>query len=575
MVCHHPAAVRFLVVVVLLFGGWSEGFSLPRDGRPAGVTTRRSGERRWAPRVVALTTSHDDEETGNPLSNTPVASSSSSSSKEGVGADAKESSHGDAPVSLPAVDLRSTTISYQYLSYFYLQDEIGLSEETMWKITYEAGSVLGMTAATIRHKVDVLRETMALTDADVRTIIERQPSVLQLSADKNLAPTLLFLLRSLDLGRDDLRRLIVGCPAILTYSRDNLRTKLRFFQHILQFSKAECRQIFVKEPTILRAGVRTGLFPRMRFLLRDVQLSPDDLKSIVLRHPRILLYSLDQNLIPKLVFFCLITLRMETFQVSRLLKAYPEFLGYNLDRHILPISRYFLQDLDYSTPEFTKILLTYPRLVTNSLTKIKHVVGYLRFEQDLSAAQVRRVLYQAPQILGLNTDVSLRGKVRFLRESLHLEQDDDWKRVLSGMPNLLLLSIDRNLQPKISYLLGAFDGNTDVLRAAVVRLPTLLGYSLDKRIIPRMEAIQKAGIDEPGCITVGIPMKEERFQQWLEGRARREEKATAAGPSTMEENSLNGPDETNAPKGDASKSSDDFSRSGRIVHWTRDRRLPR
>jgi mTERF domain-containing protein len=305
-----------------------------------------------------------------------------------------------------------------------------------------------------------------------------------------------------------------------------------------------------------------------------VQLSPDDLKSIVLRHPRILLYSVDQNLIPKLVFFCLITLRMETFQVSRLLKAYPEFLGYNLDRHILPISRYFLQDLDYSTPEFTKILLTYPRLVTNSLTKIKHVVGYLRFEQDLSASQVRRVLYQAPQILGLNTDVSLRGKVRFLRESLHLETDDDWKRVVSGMPNLLLLSIDKNLQPKISYLLGAFDGNTDVLRAAVVRLPTLLGYSLDKRIIPRMEAIQKAGIDEPGCITVGIPMKEERFQQWLEGRARREEKAMA-GPSTMEENSLNSPDETNASKDEASKSVDDDSRSGRIVHWTRDRRLPR
>lgn len=52
------------------------------------------------------------------------------------------------------------------------------------------------------------------------------------------------------------------------------------------------------------------------------------------------------------------------------------------------------------------------------------------------------------------------------------------------------------------------------LRQAVLTLPTLLGYSLEKRIKPRMERILDAGL-EPIKITVGITMKEDNFSKWL------------------------------------------------------------
>ena len=462
------------------------------------------------------------------------------------------------PISLADLGSFSTNVSY-----FYLKNELGLSEEVMWKITYDAGPVLGMTADNIRRKVQVLRDLMDLTDEELRTIVERQPSVLQLSADKNLSPTILNLLRLLDFSRGELKALIVAFPGILTYSQANLRSKIRFFTHILGLSIEDTRKVFLKEPKLFRTGVHTGLFPRMKFLVRDVQVSVEDLRKIVVRHPRILSYSLENNLVPKLVFYCLLTIRLEPLQVSQLLTKYPEFMVYNLDQQILPITRYFLQDLDFSLPEFQKILLRYPRLVTNSLTKIKHVLGYLRFEMDMSAAQVRRVLYQAPSLLGLATDTTLRDKVTYIRDALDLD-DAQWKQLLTGIPSILLLSVEKNLQPKFAYLTEAFERDVKGLREAILRLPTLLGYSLEKRIIPRMEAIRKAGIDDPGSITVCIPMKEESFDKWLRGRVRKLDKQHQT--ERKEERIVLSIVSNPVPPPSAAES------TGRVVHWTRDRR---
>jgi mTERF domain-containing protein len=294
----------------------------------------------------------------------------------------------------------------------------------------------------------------------------------------------------------------------------------------------------------------------------------DKLRLIVQKNPRILLYSLDDNLIPKLIFYLIMTLGMDLKQVERTLLSYPYILDYNLDRHILPITKYFVKDLEVSPTEFRGILLKFPRLLTHSLSKIKHVVGYLRYELGLTGAQVKRVLYQAPQVIGLNTEGNLASKVEFLRAAFALNPDQ-LRSVVAGMPTLLVLSIDRNLQPKTDYLREAFggndDGNHEALQEAILRLPTLLGYSLDKRIRPRLQAILDAGLD-PSRITVGIPMTAERFDGWLH---RRKEKAQSIVPARRKIKGRN--PQSIVPAQLPSLTVPDSDPAGRIVHWTRPR----
>lgn len=482
------------------------------------------------------------------------------------------------------------------VSYFYLLHELGLSEDVMWKITHDAATVLGMTADNIRQKVQVLQFAMDLSIDDIKNMIERQPSLLQLSAMHNLSPTLDWFMDSLSLSKKELRQLIVSQPSLLTCAESNLEFKLEFFttNRGLGFSIDECRKLLLEEPRLWTCGVKSGLLPRVRFLMNEVGFPKEKLRIVVQKNPRILLYSLRDNLAPKLVNYFIMTLQMEPKDIVKLLVTYPQVLDYNLDRHILPITYYFLNDLDYSVHEFRAILLKFPRLLTHSLRKMKHVVGYLRYELGLDAAGVKRVLYQAPQIFGLNTEENLKPKVEFLQQFVTEETDSSGnkdkedeeeqqqvtRRLILGMPTVLNLSVGANLRPKLEYLKNALvlpeqhytspgaDGKS--LRETLLSAPALLGYSLDKRIRPRMEKIIDAGIPA-ASITTGITMTEAKFQKWLQGRVKSKSKqslvlrknfypVTPVSVSTGEA----------IEEGSSTKKYVD--RSARIVHWKRERK---
>ena len=89
--------------------------------------------------------------------------------------------------------------------------------------------------------------------------------------------------------------------------------------------------------------------------------------------------------------------------------------------------------------------------------------------------------------------------------------------VTASQPSLLILNVTENLQPKVDYLVEAFGGNQDVLRAVVLQIPALLAYSLENRIRPRLEAIIKAGL-APSEIKNGIVFKDDDFEIWLKNK---------------------------------------------------------
>ncbi len=415
------------------------------------------------------------------------------------------------------------------LSYFYLRDELGISEDVMWKITNDAPSVLGLKANNVRNKVHVLQALVGFTDDEIRQLISSQPTLLQLSVKKNLSPSILFWIRQLQFGKEELKTVILGCPALLKYSRSNVNAKLVFFRKTMGYSVSDCRKIFVKEPRLLTASVKTGLIPRLTFLHKEVVISITDIRKIVLKNPRVLMMSVEQNLTPKCVFYFIMTLQMNTKDVGKLLVKYPQILDYNLEHHTLPIHHYFLS-LDFSTYEFSRILQKHPRLITYSLIHIKRRIGYLRFGLSLEANAIRRILYQCPQIVSLGQE-NLERTVDFLLQAVapgaslqgsttsasEVLDDQDALAIvqilIAGLPTLLGLSIDKNLAPKVEYLRAKL--GQDELASALLRMPALLGYSLQNRIQPRLERMMGAKVP-PQKITVAITLKEDAFEQWLQ-----------------------------------------------------------
>jgi len=237
-----------------------------------------------------------------------------------------------------------------------------------------------------------------------------------------------------------------------------------------------------------------------------------------------------------------------------------------LEQHMLPIARFFLGELEFSPFELRKIVLKFPRLMTHSLFKIKHTVGYLRYQLGMNAEQVKRVLFQAPQVISLSTDDTLVSKVSFLRDAFGLEEGSDLRKVIVGMPTLLLCSVEKNLSPKADFLLQHFNGDQMEIRQAVLTLPTLLGYSLDKRIRPRMARLLDIGA-EPIKITVGITMTDENFDIWLENKRNRIKNNGHL--STRKRRSKNTEHMINSSSIVQSDSGSRPPLSGRIMHWKR------
>jgi hypothetical protein len=210
-------------------------------------------------------------------------------------------------------------------------------------------------------------------------------------------------------------------------------------------------------------------------------------------------------------------------------------------------------------------LLKFPRLMTHSLFKIKHVVGYLRYQLGMDANEVKRILYQAPQVISLNTDDTLVSKVSFLRDFFALENGTPLRKVIAGMPTLLLCNVENNLKPKAQYLLEQFGGDEFKLRKAILTLPTLLGYSLEKRIRPRMARILEVGV-EPIKITVGVTMTNDNFEKWLHNKRLRIQNG---GYLVDTRRSQKKEQIEKSAKRAADDDLEAQQRSGRIVHWKR------
>jgi mTERF domain-containing protein len=404
------------------------------------------------------------------------------------------------------------------IAYFYLQNTLGLSEEAMWRVTLDSESILGMTPRNLEKKVSLLRRTMNLSDEDVRVILGKQPTLLHYSADRNLAPTILFLVRALDLSKSELRAMVMDCPSILSYSLENLRKKIAFFTALSDDTGGidSTRELLVGTPKLLQSAVDTALVPKLTFLTNEINFSLEELRLLVKKNPKLLLYSLDENLREKIVFFFILQLHMQPEEVRRILLAYPQIMDYNLENHMKPIAEYFMTELQFSAAEVGTITLKFPRLFSYSLFKIKHVIGYLRYELELDPRQAKRVVFQAPQVLGLG-ESSLKEKLSFLKIRLNLTVDE-LGLVLSKMPTLVCLAVETSLVPKLEYLenslLAEHPTANHSLKEIILKQPTVLGYSLNGRLRPRMEQLMEAGIS-PSKITVGISMPEDRFQLWL------------------------------------------------------------
>ena len=84
------------------------------------------------------------------------------------------------------------------------------------------------------------------------------------------------------------------------------------------------------------------------------------------------------------------------------------------------------------------------------------------------------------------------------------------QKIVVALPSVLGYSFESNIEPKLDFLQAELELSLDMMREMVLALPALLGYSQTRRYIPRLEACREVGA-ESILVVNRVTMTDERF----------------------------------------------------------------
>jgi len=139
-----------------------------------------------------------------------------------------------------------------------------------------------------------------------------------------------------------------------------------------------------------------------------------------------------------------------TRDLGKAVSAFPSVLLLNAEEEVLPTASFLMDDLGIMEGDLPRVLQLYPTLLSRDMDEMEQTASYL---------------------------LSIGVK------------SEDLGSMFRAFPVLLTLDIQKDMEPVVDYLraIGVIN-----IGAFVTRLPTILGYSVEKEIKPKWEFLKMA-----------------------------------------------------------------------------------
>ena len=133
---------------------------------------------------------------------------------------------------------------------------------------------------------------------------------------------------------------------------------------------------------------------------------------------------------------------------------------------------------------------THCHLLLRNSTSLSKKADSIQAALSLSDEELSDLVAKYPSILSVSTEKNLRPKLQYLRTRFQLD-DDSLKNLLLNQQPLLGLS-EGNIEDKFQFYSNLI-GEREAKRL-VVKSSNLLTKSLEKRLKPRLEEVEKMGV---------------------------------------------------------------------------------
>mmetsp|Transcript_40672 Transcript_40672/g.85447 ORF Transcript_40672/g.85447 Transcript_40672/m.85447 type:complete len:393 (+) Transcript_40672:85-1263(+) len=315
----------------------------------------------------------------------------------------------------------------------------------------------------------------------------------------------------------------------LSYPESFIRPTEEWFQYYLNLSKLEQTKIYSRLPNgidcIRRLG-RQRLHEWLAFFLSDaVGLDPSMLRKMIVSRPHLLLYKLSNVQSTTSYFREEVGLSSNDF--ASLLQAYPSVLMYSIDGRLRPTVEFLQNECgggEDNWESWRRVIHSYPKIFSHSLEKtLRPKIKFLckrdsRKSLGLSRSELSQVVAKFPPTLWLSEE-NLQSKLDFLSDSLDLD-DLELRSIIVSYPQVLGLSLEKNLMPKVDFFLDV-NGSINCglsksqLKEFVIYQPALLAYSLENRLKPRITRMQEKNIFFYYCPKNLMSYTDNKFDSWM------------------------------------------------------------
>ncbi|KAL2322462.1 hypothetical protein Fmac_026841 [Flemingia macrophylla] len=243
------------------------------------------------------------------------------------------------------------------------------------------------------------------------------------------------------------------------------------------FSKTQIAKLVEKYPLVLLAKAETTLLPKLKFL-SSLGISNSDMRKMVVVNHAFLLRSLEQCLIPRYEILRS-TLRNDG-EVVRALKNSPfRFTFGDLLNDLVP-NIDVLRKSDVPQASISYLLIHYMDL---AYWKHSEFVEAVNTAKEIGFNPLRRNFIEAAYILVSTSKPEWESRFK-------IYQRWGWNREMvlrafQKFPNFMKLS-EENFSKKMSFLVKDMGWPSE----DIAKYPLVVGYNMEKRIIPRFSVIK-------------------------------------------------------------------------------------
>ncbi|XP_022136043.1 transcription termination factor MTERF2, chloroplastic [Momordica charantia] len=268
------------------------------------------------------------------------------------------------------------------------------------------------------------------------------------------------------------------CPYLLSYSMEELRTRVEFFLN-MGMNERDFGTMVFDYPKVLGHYTVEDMNRKVNYL-KEFGVEIEDVGKLLAYKPQLMNCSIEDKWKPLVKYFYYLGISKDGLR--RMLTIKPVVFCLDLETIIVPKVQFF-KDIGVQDDGISNMLVKFPSLLTYSLyKKIRPVVIFLMTKAGVREKDIGKVIALGPELFGYSIVHKLEVNLKyFLSLGINAQKLGE---MIADFPMLLRYNIDI-LRPKYQYLRRTMVRPLQDL----IDFPRFFSYSLDGRIIPRHQVL--------------------------------------------------------------------------------------